>query len=466
MGQVAGDRPLCDEERRRRPPGLCGLLQPGAATRSSAGVSPSSRVRPPCAQVRCRAFATQSAAPSSIETVERRPDRVAGLPASSVPASGRSRARAMPEPCRRDLRPRCAVQRPGRGTNLRDRPPLERRRQDHGIGDVGRAPTRGRRELRPPPRHRGPDGVLDPAELEQHLDLVAGPPADAGLTPPELEARRSAFSNHSAAPDRSPLHRATSPRTAMCCGGPRRTARSEVEPPFRVLPGQLELASVDGDDRTSGDGPGAPRARTGWRCRGREPRIQRRIAQLPAQNSTQARPQSARALLGSSRSRHSWYSRSSNARASSLPGELRGCSRPPASPPARAARRRRRSGSRALARVDPPAPPLPRRTNRGWPASRGLALAAPRRRAVGELERPACMVERWLGGHPRKPTVDLQPKRRRGTSRSASSSIARNCVRSPARQGGQGPRRAGACSLSGRRSARILRARVHSPALR
>ena len=40
-------------------------------------------------------------------------------------------------------------------------------------------------------------------------------------------------------------------------------------------------------------------------------------SQRPAQNSTQARPQSARALRGSSRSRHSRCSRSSKARASS-----------------------------------------------------------------------------------------------------------------------------------------------------
>ena len=107
-----------------------------------------------------------------------------------------------------------------------------------------------------------------------------------------------------------------------CTGTSAELLVSEFEHPFRVLPGQVELASMDGDDRIGrwSCGISSPywtemsRARAAYSAAS---------AQRPAQNSTQARPQSARELLGSSRSRHSSYSRSSKARASSLFGSGR-----------------------------------------------------------------------------------------------------------------------------------------------
>ena len=131
-----------------------------------------------------RASSTQVAAPSCSK-----PSSAAWI-ASRAPSFFRSRlrrcrARAMHEPCQRVSDLLVLRGPPGRGANRRDRPPPGRRRQDHGIGSPGRTPTQGRRERRPPPRRRGVESHLDPAELEQKLDLVAAPPPNAGLAPVE-----------------------------------------------------------------------------------------------------------------------------------------------------------------------------------------------------------------------------------------------------------------------------------------
>ena len=167
-------------------------------------------------------------------------------------------------------------------------------------------------------------------------------------------------------------------------------------------------------------------------------------AQRPAQNSTQARPQSARELLGSSRSRHSSYSRSSRRgppplrercegvhdRQRRLPHELlatdrarevagacgrsSGASASPANHfrMACTARARRRSTSSSSCSASS-------RAARAW--------------SDDGLKRVAHASRQWISDRSAGEEV----------SRKASSSRGQSDRRSPARQGGQEPRRAG-----------------------
>ena len=128
--------------------------------------------------------------------------------------------------------------------------------------------------------------------------------------------------------------------------------------------------------------------------RARARRARPRGPSRPAQNSTHARPQSARALRGSSRSRHSRCSRSSSARASS--------------------RARRTSEGVDDRRTSPPAPAARRRAavakSCAGAGSSGVASVA------GEPaeHRPHCLA---------------RARRRSSSSSSASSSAARACSR-------------------------------------
>src|SRR6476660_213683 len=136
-------------------------------------------------------------------------------------------------------------------------------------------------------------------------------------------------------------------------------------------------------------------------------------AQRPAQNSTHARPQSARELLGSSRSRHSSYSRSSSSRACFL---VRTGAR--VFTVANVASRTSKvaaDGAREVA--DPRRQILRRLRFAGEPLEHGLHRArlcaqSALAELVGELERPACVVETSLGTRPRESAVDDRLERR------------------------------------------------------
>ena len=137
----------------------------------------------------------------------------------------------------------------------------------------------------------------------------------------------------------------------------------------------------------------------------------------PAQNSTQARPQSARALRGSSRSRHSRCSRSSKARASSLldagasvltTASVASCTS--CSPPTAVAKSCGLVGQ--LRRLRVAGEPAEHR-----PAPRGRALrSTSSSSSLGELERRARVLERCTtlpeAGRPREPAVDDRLERR------------------------------------------------------
>ena len=96
----------------------------------------------------------------------------------------------------------------------------------------------------------------------------------------------------------------------------------ERQGPLRLLAGELELAAMDGDPRDRevvlrhlDPVLDADLARAGGAVRRELP--------APASSSTHASDQSRIALHGSSRSRHSWYSRSSTTRAASMsPSEM------------------------------------------------------------------------------------------------------------------------------------------------
>ena len=164
-----------------------------AATRCSAAVSPSSRVRPPMRpSSRARLRRPSSAAPSSLEAVERRLDRVAGARASAARACGRRRARAAREHRRTDRRPPRAARPPARGAMRRESTSpsaaATRPRQRVTCASTHSRPSRAASASQ---TSRSSHRVVDPAELEQRLDVVGRPPADARLAPPERRACRS-----------------------------------------------------------------------------------------------------------------------------------------------------------------------------------------------------------------------------------------------------------------------------------
>ncbi len=176
-------------------------------------------------------------------------------------------------------------------------------------------------------------------------------------------------------------------------------------------------------------------------------------AQRPAQNSTQARPQSARALRGSSRSRHSSYSRSSKARASfPLRGRREGVHDG-----------QRRLPHQLLAADGAREVAGPRRKILGASASPAnqprmacTARALPSQHVVvellGELERRTGMVEPWLEARrPREATVDVGLKRRlRGRlAQRLPRAAGRNDRSLSSSRGGQEPRRVRAGSRLG-----------------
>ena len=157
-----------------------------AATRRSAAVSPSSRCRPPTLPELGPRPAHPAGRAERLEAVERRLDRVAGaalLPRRRRTTPSASSARAPPNG---SPTASCSATARSRSAAAFDVPRAAATSPRHA--SRARAPMRGRtlgvrlpgvEEARP---------HLDPAELEQELDVVVGPPADARLAP--VERRR------------------------------------------------------------------------------------------------------------------------------------------------------------------------------------------------------------------------------------------------------------------------------------
>ena len=139
-----------------------------------------------------------------------------------------------------------------------------------------------------------------------------------GSPHPSAAACSPALPSHSS--PRARLHsrarRARAPPGAAAGGA--RTAVPQARAPVANARARARAARGGRQRPRSADDPGAPRARTGSRCRAPAPPCSAASSQRPPQNSSHERPQNARALRGSSRSRHSSSSRSNNARASSL----------------------------------------------------------------------------------------------------------------------------------------------------
>ena len=423
-----------------------------AATRRSAAVSPSSRVRPPMLPSSSRAFSTQVAAPScskpsSAASIASR----AGALLPCAPADDAEREQRAGPPEGIADRPR-AARPPAPGAKRPDRRPLRRRPRDRGSASRARAPTRGRAAPRPPPRRRG-----------------LAPPRRSGRARAAPRRSRRSTSGCSARPTRAPR---PAGRPCRATPRPRRRLRSRARrargspgaaaggartapPPARGL-----APSARGRARAGRDG--RRRARSGrWSCGTSSPywiemscaraACSAASSQRPAQNSTQARPQSARALRGSSRSRHSWYSRSSSARASSLLSLTpRGCS---------TTRQRRllhqlraADGGREVVRSRRELRRLARR--RRYQPRMACTVASARSKhvvveLVGELERRTGVLERSHvalpeARRPREPAVDDRLKRRaRGRlAKRFLEQRRRHGRRSRARRGGREPRRA------------------------
>ena len=123
-----------------------------AATRRSAGVSPSSRVRPPIRPSSARARSTQRGRAELLEAVERRLDRLprrrasAARAGATTPRASSARARPNGSPTASCSLDRLLEQALGAPRRRR-----ARRRRARGSASRRRAPTRGRAASRPPP---------------------------------------------------------------------------------------------------------------------------------------------------------------------------------------------------------------------------------------------------------------------------------------------------------------------------
>ena len=408
-----------------------------AATRRSAAVSPSSRVRPP---MRPELAARPLDPGRRSELLERRraPLRSPRGPrASAVRASGRRRARAARGPGRTGRRRPRAARPPARGATAApstspsgggDEPAAARHLREH--------PASGRAASRPPPRRRGP------APRRRSGRARAAPPRSRrvherrlGSPQPSSAACRSASPSQLRGRRRSPLQSATSPRTARC---------------MRRVEAELLLASSSARSECARASSSWPRwtathAIGRWSCGISSPYWTRMScaraawsaasSQRPAQNSTHESSQSARALRGSSRSRHSRYSRSSSARAASL--STRREERPRHRDCVASCTSSRVADGGREARAHAPRTPgasaSPDDRGRERRASTS-ALDAKRVvvEVVGELERRARMLERRSetvpeARRPREPAVDRPtgaPARDAASRRASSSSAA------------------------------------------
>ena len=198
-----------------------------------------------------RAFSTQIAAPSCFEPVECRLDRLAGVPLLPCPPPHDTEAEQCPRGSERvsDLLVlrNCQLE---EGTGARPRPPGGCD-ETTASGCVPQHPHTGDPRGIRLPGIDDSNGVVDASVLEKQLGVVCRPPANTRLAPPELRGppvgllepvlghgRISAPAGDEPE-DGHELH-GVSPELLM----------SKVETQLRVLTGQVELSSMDGDDRT------------------------------------------------------------------------------------------------------------------------------------------------------------------------------------------------------------------------
>ena len=169
-----------------------------AATRRSAAVRPFlARAPADPSELGARLLGPGGRA-ERLEAAERGHDRVAGGALLRVRAGGRRRARAARGRGRRGRRrPRAAATACSRSDARLDRrlrraaATRPRQRVTCASTQLAGEPCRVRL-----PHVEDAHRVVDPAELEQQLDVVGGPPAHARLAPAELGACRSAFASH------------------------------------------------------------------------------------------------------------------------------------------------------------------------------------------------------------------------------------------------------------------------------
>ena len=256
------DRPLAEEQcggdLAVRPPSAT-----SAATRRSAAVSPSSRVRPPMRPSSPRAVSIQVAAPScskpsSAAAIASRAGRFCRARLRTMPSASSARARPNGSPtssCRRD-RLLAAARRPRR-------PRLRRSDETAAARHVREHPLAAEpRRIRLPAvedSHR----VVDPAELEQRLYVVGGPRARVRLAPPEPRACRSA---RRATPRPSPRLRSRARRGRGPPGAGADGVRSAPRTAPAPAPTARERARAARDGRRStrsGGSPASSRPRTG-----------------------------------------------------------------------------------------------------------------------------------------------------------------------------------------------------------
>ena len=216
------------------------------ATRRSAAVSPSSRVRPPMLPSSPRAFSPRwrRRAARSRRALPRSPR---GPGASAARAAGRCRARAAPE-----RRPKGSPTASCCATACSSRAAAARR--PRARGDETAAP----RHVREHPLAADPDRVglpdvedshrvVDAAELEEQLDVVGAPPADARLAPPERRGPPLGLAEPRRRP-RPDLHsRARRARGSRCAaaGG----ARTALRPARGLAPSARGRARAGRDGR-------------------------------------------------------------------------------------------------------------------------------------------------------------------------------------------------------------------------
>ena len=363
-----------------------------AATRRSAAVSPSSRVRPPMLPELGARLLDPGRPPRAARSRRAPPRSRRGRRASAARAGGRRRARAARGPGRRDRRrPRAratACSRSDAACSTSPRAAATRPRQRVTCASTHSRPSRAASASQTS-RTRTASSIRPSSSSS--LDVVGASTSGRSARPSRAPRPAGRPCRATRAPSAaSPLQSATSPRTARCCGGwSAELLLGQLERSLRVLARELELAAMDGDRRRSEGGPAAPRARTGSRCRARGRRARPRAPSARPRTRPRRGPR-ARGRSAARRARATpRCSRSSSARASSLleagasvftTASVASCTS--CSPPTRGrevVRPRREIAA---------APPRRRRTSRGSPAPRGRAPGARRRRARRRARAP------------------------------------------------------------------------------
>jgi hypothetical protein len=247
---MAGDRPLC-EEQLGRDLTVRATFSNQHSDASLGGRQPLLTPAAADAPKLAACFLGPVRSPELLETIERDLDRIAGVPFLSCPPPDH----AEPE------------QRSSLAEGISDILVLLDRLFEEGGGArnvalSGKNETTASSNVRQNPAPGDPRGVrfpdvddsnriVDPTVLEKHLGVVGRPPSNTRLAPPELRGALLGLLKPFLGRGRIPAPSGNEPKDRHeLHGASDELLLSEVETSFRVLPRQVELSAMDGDDRS------------------------------------------------------------------------------------------------------------------------------------------------------------------------------------------------------------------------